>query len=145
METTTFVSNFVIKQMCRLHHNYEVGAMPSDKTIVEKMHLKPGMTMLIIDPPNGYLGKIGRLPENVKMVEALVRDTDVVQIFVKRLREFDAQVVRLRPLLKSSSIIWVTYPKGTSGVDTDLNRDIIWRRLRISVRNRLQPFPLDEV
>lgn len=52
--------------------------MTSDKTIVEKMHLKPGMTILLIDPPNGYLDTMGPLPENARMVQSLEGDLDVV-------------------------------------------------------------------
>jgi hypothetical protein len=70
--------------------------MTSDKTLVEKMHLKPGMTFLIIDPPNSYVDMMGPLPENVRMVQAPERDLDVVQIFVKSLSEFESQVDRLR-------------------------------------------------
>ena len=26
-------------------------------------------------------------------------------------------------------LLWVSYPKGSSGVETDLNRDILWEKL----------------
>jgi hypothetical protein len=42
----------------------------SEKSIVEKMHLKPGMTVPIIDPPYGYVERIGKLPEDVRMVKS---------------------------------------------------------------------------
>ena len=104
--------------------------MPSSRTVVEKLHLKQGMTVLVIDPPEGYLEHIGDLPQEVRMAEAPEKDMDVIQIFVTSMEQFEARVKLMLPYLKSSSILWVTYPKGTSGVETDLNRDIIWRRAR---------------
>jgi hypothetical protein len=32
--------------------------------------------------------------------------------------------------LKPNGILWITYPKGTSKVKTDLNRDILWKQLK---------------
>ena len=119
--------------------------MTSDKTIVEKMHLKPGMTVLIIDPPDGYLDLMGPLPENVRMVSSPEANIDVVQIFVRSLSEFESQIDRLRPVLKPSSIIWATYPKGTSGIETDVNRDIIWRRAKDLGLDASANFAVDEV
>jgi hypothetical protein len=43
--------------------------MPSEKPIVEKLHLKRGMTLLLIDPPQGYLERLVELPEDVRMVD----------------------------------------------------------------------------
>ena len=33
----------------------------------------------------------------------------------------------LKPKLKPKGLMWVSYPKGGSKVETDLNRDIIWQ------------------
>jgi len=119
--------------------------MTSDKTIAEKMHLKPGMTVLILDPPNGYLDSMGPLPEDVRMVHSPAGNIDIVQIFVKSLKEFESQIDRLKPALMPSSIIWTTYPKGTSGIETDLNRDIIWRRAKELGMEASANFAVDEV
>jgi hypothetical protein len=119
--------------------------MPSEKSIAEKMHLKPGMTLLIIDPPQGYLERLGKLPEDVRMVDDMVKDLDVVQMFVKRISEFEARIKQLKSFLKPSSIVWVTYPKGTSGVDTDLNRDIIWSKAKDLGMEAVANFSVDDV
>ncbi len=31
----------------------------------------------------------------------------------------------LKPILGSTSILWVTYPRGTSKIKADVNRDVI--------------------
>jgi hypothetical protein len=75
----------------------------------------------------------------------MVKNLDVVQMFVKRMSEFEARIKQLKPFLRSGSIIWVTYPKGTSGVDTDLNRDIIWRRAKDLGMEAVANFSVDDV
>ena len=103
------------------------------------------MTVLITDPPEGYLEQLGDLPREVRMATAPEKDMDVVQIFVTSMDQFVARVKLLLPYLKSSSILWVTYPKGTSGVGTDLNRDIIWRRAKELGMDAVANFAVDDV
>jgi hypothetical protein len=119
--------------------------MASEKSIVEKLHLKPGMTILFIDSPPGYTERIGRLPDGVRIIDVPEKDVDIVQAFVESMSEFESLVTELRPFLKSSSIIWVTYPKGTSGIETDLNRDIIWKRSKELGMEASANFAVDEV
>ena len=119
--------------------------MPSEKTIVEKMYLKPGMSVLIIDPPEGYADRIGELPPDIRMVEAPESGLDVVEIFVMKMSELESRIKMLSPFLKPSSIIWITYPKGSSGIDTDLNRDIIWRKAREMGMEAVANFAVDDV
>jgi hypothetical protein len=75
----------------------------------------------------------------------MVKDLDVVQMFVRRMTDFEARIEQLRPFLKPTSIVWVTYPKGTSGVATDLNRDIIWSKAKELGMEAVANFSVDDV
>ncbi len=48
-------------------------------------------------------------------------------MFVKDLAGLKRILADLLPHLTPKIPVWITYPKGTSGVKTDINRDIIWR------------------
>ena len=41
----------------------------------------------------------------------------------------EADLARVRSLLKPGFLLWCYYPKGTSGIQTDLTRDKGWDRL----------------
>ncbi len=48
-----------------------------------------------------------------------------IQVFVTSREELERQLGKLKSALSPKGLLWVTYPKGTSKVKTDVNRDII--------------------
>lgn len=50
---------------------------------------------------------------------------------------------KVQPLLQPSSVLWVCYPKG--GVDTDLNRDIVFRLLAAKGLSPTRQIAVDDV
>ncbi len=50
---------------------------------------------------------------------------DLIQLFVASKKELEAQLPKQIGLLKRNGLFWVTYPKGNSRVEADVNRDII--------------------
>lgn len=97
----------------------------SEKTLAQKFMLKPGMTILLVDPPAGYLDWLGDLPENARIVTAADAPVDVIQFFVPNRQALETQLPRLKILLKPGGSLWVIYYKGTASVRTDIHRDSI--------------------
>lgn len=97
----------------------------SEKTIVQKLFIKSNTKVLLINPPEGYLTRIGNLPEAVTILSSSSHPVDVIQVFVNNRAELEAQLPHLKGLLTPKGILWVTYHKGTSKVKTDINRDTI--------------------
>ena len=48
-----------------------------------------------------------------------------MQLFVTARKELEAQLGSLKSALQPKGLLWVTYPKGTSKVKADINRDTI--------------------
>ncbi len=96
-----------------------------EKTVLQKLFLKEGQAFLLLDPPAGYLDLLGYLPAGVTLLTALNGPADVIQYFVTSQAALNKLAPRLKAALKPKGILWVTYPKGTSKVKTDLNRDIL--------------------
>lgn len=78
-------------------------------------------------PPQGYIETIGEIPEAVKILTTLVSDADIIQLFTSSRSELENNFKLLIQALKDDGSLWITYPKGTSKVETDINRDIIWK------------------
>ncbi len=100
----------------------------SDKTVARKLLIKPGYRVLFVNAPEDFESTLGELPPDVTVLprkEEPAGPLDLVQVFVTTHAELAAQLDRVRPALKPSGLLWITYPKGTSGVATDVNRDTI--------------------
>ena len=55
---------------------------------------------------------------------------DCVQLFVRNKAELDAHGPKAAKALKPESILWVSSPKGSSGIQTDLRRDQGWENVQ---------------
>ncbi len=103
----------------------------SDKTLAQKLLIKKGYTVLLLNAPAGYRAVLGELPPDVTLLTSPPGYTvDLVQLFVTSAEELDARLPGMRRLVKPKGLLWVSYPKGTSGVKTDINRDSIWAYAR---------------
>jgi len=99
-------------------------------SLVQKLKLKPGQRVAVIGAPEGYLEELGALPPGAELAERLEGSFDWLQVFVRNKAELDALVPRLLAALKPESLLWITFPKGTSKIQTDLTRDKGWDSVR---------------
>lgn len=106
----------------------------SDKSVAQKAHVKPGMTIAVLNPVPGIVESLG-LPEGVTFVDA--SDADLVFLFVTTLAELEAQMPTAVHALAPGAAIWVFYRKGSKAAGFDMNRDSIW-----AVAERLDLRPL---
>jgi hypothetical protein len=92
----------------------------------KKLRMQPGQRVLILNAPAGYVDGLGELPEGVEVEEQLDGVFDFVQVFAKDLAELE----RLAPLaaeaVKYDGLLWVSYPKKSSKMESDLSREVVW-------------------
>ncbi len=96
-----------------------------EKTVAEKLLVKEGYRVAIVNPPTGYLDSMGKLPAKATKVDITAGDLDFIQAFVSSRKELEASLADLKAALKRDGLLWITYPKGTSKTKTDINRDSI--------------------
>ena len=101
----------------------------SEKSIPEKLQVKPGRLFKVIGQPPQVMDILADLPPYAKFAGEN-EPADVLLIFIKNLAELAGLFPFDTTLLKPGGIAWLAYPKKTSQVKTDLNRDIIWAYLR---------------
>ena len=97
-----------------------------DKSIAQKLQIKEGRRVLMVNAPVGYQDQLDPLPPGVIVSTESEVPADVIQVFIQNRAELENWLPRLRPLMEADGIMWVTYHKGTSSVQTDINRDSIW-------------------
>src|SRR5690606_30980980 len=95
--------------------------------LVKKLPLRPSMRAAFVNAPAGYLSRLEDLPEGVVVTESLDAPCDFVQLFAADStvleRDGAAAIAAVRP----DGLLWICYPKLSSGVPSDLTRDEGWR------------------
>ena len=98
----------------------------SGTPLLKKLGIKEGHRLCIIGAPRGYLTKtLGRLPARVRRVSLNEGALDVVHYFSKRHDELYAAFPTLRAAIVSNGCVWVSWPKKSSSVVTDLDGNIV--------------------
>jgi hypothetical protein len=102
-----------------------VSAGYSGTPLGKKLGLQEGMCIALIDAPNHYKKLVGKMPTGVKEVRPSKRNCDFIHFFAKSNSVLKVTFPRLKLALKESGSLWVSWPKGTSKLDTDLKEDLI--------------------
>ena len=102
----------------------------TDNPLVKKLKLKPGQRAAVVNAPDGYLEALRPLPDGVEVTQQLDGTFDWVQLFVKTQAELAQVIGHVRAALKPAGMLWITFPKGTSKIQTDLTRDRGWAALQ---------------
>jgi len=98
----------------------------SGKAVVQKLGIKPGFCIFVDGAPSAYDKIVGGLPANVMVKAALRPSLDMVHLFVTKSTGLAAKLRRYRETIAPSGMIWVSWPKKSSGIASDLT-DIVVR------------------
>ncbi|MCY1016136.1 hypothetical protein [Pyxidicoccus sp. MSG2] len=105
-------------------------------SLAKKLNLKDGMKTRVVGKPAGV-----DLDDVVTTTSA---KAEGLLVFVKNLAEVDAKCAPLIEAAKADRIAWAAYPKAGQ-LDTDLNRDILWRHLEKQGIQGVRQVALDSV
>lgn len=97
-------------------------------TLAQKLRVAPDMRLLTLNAPAGFTRSIGALPAGVT-ISGQAREYSQIHWFVKDKAQMEKELPKVLQLLKPDVVAWIYYPKGTSGIQTDLTRDKGWDTL----------------
>ena len=98
-----------------------------ESALAKKLKLKPDVKAAVINAPENY---VDELRHNTALSPTLRGKFDWIQIFVRNKSELEALAPKAAKALRSESILWISFPKGTSKIQTDLTRDQGWESLQ---------------
>ncbi len=87
------------------------------------------MTLLLIHAPHGFNTTLGELPAGVN-TSTTSSKFDQVHWFVENRAQLLEHIKQVTAMLSENVVCWVYFPKGSSGVQTDLTRDTGWAELQ---------------
>jgi hypothetical protein len=112
-----------------------------DQTMLaKKLHLKPGMRVAVANAPVGFsLGKTA----GVTIETSLTRDLDLVMLFATSQKALKAYWPKALAAVRPDGALWVSYPKKSSGIATDLGMGE-WEATRGSGWNPVSMIAIDD-
>ena len=97
----------------------------SGKPLVEKLGLKDGWVIAILNAPKGYDRILGILPRRVTRKATAAGPLDFIQFFTADRQDLEGRFPALERALAPAGMLWISWPKKSSGVATDLTEDVI--------------------
>ena len=102
-----------------------INQVPMSTPLADKLRIKPGFRLFTLHAPADFKKTLGKLPEGVKIMDKGVA-ADQVHWFVTNREQLEKELSKVMKLVSPGVTVWVYYPKGTSGIQTDLTRDKGW-------------------
>lgn len=98
----------------------------SGTPLAKKLGIKENYTVLLYQPPNHYFKLFSDFPDNTIMLNEIQTETaDFIHIFCTSYKELEHKGSIYKRALLKNGLLWVSWPKGSSNIQTDLKRDPI--------------------
>jgi hypothetical protein len=93
--------------------------------LAKKLGITDGMRLAVLNAPQGYVSWLNGLPSTVRVVSEVAKDAVAVHLFATERQKLERALLRLRTTIDQNGFVWVSWPKKTSGVVTDITEDVI--------------------
>ena len=116
------------------------------QTILEKLQLKNEKNILIQGLPSSIEKQFSKVSFAKNLTPLLrTRKIDFALVFAVSESQLNTILEDIMPALKGESKLWVAYPKLTSKITTDLNREGSWNKLTEAEYENVEQVSLDHV
>ena len=95
----------------------------SNRTLVDKLGIKPHTRIAVMGAPRGYRSTLGTLPPGVAISTTLRGTLPFIHFFTKQRAALESRFPILERALAADGALWISWPKKASGVATDLTED----------------------
>ena len=99
----------------------------SGTPLPKKLGIKENYRIGLVNPPKSFVPQLGQLPPKTQIVSSLQAPLDLIVCFVDREATLAQRFPVLAEKLSVNGMIWVAWPKKSSGVKTDLTFDNVQR------------------
>lgn len=98
----------------------------SDTPLTKKLGIKEGFCVGFVNSPKGFKKELGSLPAGVKISAGhLTKPLDLIILFTDSELTLKIEFPILAEKLNVNGMLWIAWPKKSSGVSTDLSFDIV--------------------
>jgi len=91
----------------------------SGTPLPKKLGIKEGSRVALVNAPKDF--ELGELPDNVEFIKRPTKSLDIILFFVLSERALTRDFAKLATKLTANGMLWISWPKKSSGVATDLS------------------------
>ena len=97
----------------------------SGTPLIKKLGIKSAFSIAVVEPPKGYWELLGELPEAVTVSGLEDGSLDFAHLFVTTRAELERLLGQAKGQVKPQGMVWVSWPKRSSGMSSDLTENVI--------------------
>ena len=97
----------------------------SGTPLPQKLGIKPGMTLHVVDAPMDYSALIAPVGKTVAFATRVTKDVELLHAFVTRKGRLEEVLDRARAGLGTEAIVWVSWPKKAAGMASEITEDTV--------------------
>jgi hypothetical protein len=94
-------------------------------SLCQKLGIKEGRRVLVLDPPVGFVRRLDPLPEGVGVTTKIVSLADVIVVFSSSRAVLGELFPKAKHVLAPRGSLWVAWPRQSSGFFTDLDEHLV--------------------
>lgn len=97
----------------------------SETPLSKKLGIKAGARVKVMSAPRHYRDLLAPLPEGAVVSARLRPPVDIFHIFSKSRSKLRSELKRGIREIHQDGMIWVSWPKKASGVESDVTEDVV--------------------
>jgi len=97
----------------------------SGTPLARKLGIKETSRVALIHQPAHYFQLFTDFPAGARIVTGGKDRKDVIHFFTESASELQKEIKRLRSGMEENGALWISWPKKSSGRETDLNENVI--------------------
>jgi len=105
----------------------------SGTPLAKKLGFKEGCRVRITRAPTNYLDLVSPRPPNILVSNSIRKDIDIWHFFTDSARQLRQELPKMQDAINQNGMIWISWPKKSSKVATDVTEDVI-RREALSMK-----------
>jgi hypothetical protein len=97
----------------------------SGTPLAKKLGIKDNFIIKIVNPPVHYFDLFSEMPMNVKQINDRKTKKNLIHFFVTEIAKLKAEIPVLKKQIEPNGCIWVSWPKKTSNIFTEVGESEI--------------------
>ena len=93
--------------------------------LAKKLGIKDGFVLRLVDPPAYYFDLFEDMPLNIRILDDRETAKNLIHYFTRKADDLRRDIPLLKEEIETNGMIWISWPKKSSRVMTDITEDVI--------------------